>query len=291
MSSAERPLVSILTPSFNQGRFIQDCIDSVASQTYRPIEHIIMDGGSTDETLSILRQAPDHVRWVSEPDRGQSHALNKALAASSGEIIGWVNSDDAYADRRAVEWAAEVIGSVRDTGVVFGDAFMISSENMILRHLKSHIGGWSHFLPDSSPLVQPAAFIRRTVLERSSCFLREDLSVTMDFELWLRLNKEGTKFTYLPRTLAVDRNHSERKVRTLEAAWAAERELLASEYGVRFGRSRLDRLQRWLLRLSGLKALPIRKDPESGAVHLWTDTKRNLIVRQLFVSHTTLALS
>src|SRR5687768_13065408 len=102
------PLVSVLTPSFNQGRFIGDCLRSVANQTYENIEHIVMDGGSSDETIDVLKATQGPVRWTSEPDRGQSHALNEALAASQGEYIGWLNSDDAYADRRSVAGAVEV---------------------------------------------------------------------------------------------------------------------------------------------------------------------------------------
>ena len=95
------PLVSILTPSFNQAAWLGDNLRSVACQTYPDIEHVVMDGGSTDGSVDILRAAGDSIVWRSEPDRGQSDAINKAFSLSHGEIIGWINSDDAYFDCRA----------------------------------------------------------------------------------------------------------------------------------------------------------------------------------------------
>ena len=135
MNAVPELLVSILTPSYNQGRFISDCIMSVANQTYRPIEHVVMDGGSTDETLAVLAGAPEHLQWRSEADRGQSHALNKALAESNGEIIGWLNSDDAYADRRAVERAVQLFELHPDIGAVYGHSLMIDARNRVLQYV------------------------------------------------------------------------------------------------------------------------------------------------------------
>ena len=207
MGSTEKPLVSILTPSFDQGRFIQDCIDSVAAQTYSPIEHIVMDGGSTDETLSILQQAPSHVRWVSEPDRGQSHALNKALALSRGDIIGWVNSDDAYADRRAVEWAVE--GLQGNTAAVFGHALLINEYDEVLQVLAS-FPFWKRLLEASHYVCQPTFFFSRQVIG-AGLFVREDLNYVMDRDLLLRLAGRG-RIRHLGRVIAADRHQSNRKV-------------------------------------------------------------------------------
>src|SRR5690242_19457333 len=93
--SADGPLVSIVTPSLNQARWLREAIESVRAQDYPHVEHVVVDGGSTDGTLEILREY-DHLRWVSEPDRGQSHALNKGFQLATGEIFGWLNADDAY---------------------------------------------------------------------------------------------------------------------------------------------------------------------------------------------------
>ena len=242
---SERPLVSILTPSYQQGRFIGDCLTSVANQTYRPIEHIVMDAGSTDETLDVLREAPAHVRWTSEPDRGQSHALNKALAASSGEIIGWVNSDDAYADRRAVEWAVE---SLRDDVVaVFGHALLVNENNEVLQTLAT-LPFWPFLVRTVHYVYQPTCFFRRDVL---GDFVREDLSFVMDRDLLLRLAAKG-RIHHMRKVIAVDRHQADRKV--LSEAFLRESGAHDTELGIRttVGRRLLAAAARATMRLYGV---------------------------------------
>lgn len=106
----ELPLVSIVTPSYNKGCFIEETILSVKNQTYPYIEHIVMDGGSTDGTLDILRKYANNITWLSEPDEGQSDAINKGWRRAKGQILGWLNADDTYmpwAVQTAVEFLAE----------------------------------------------------------------------------------------------------------------------------------------------------------------------------------------
>ena len=201
-------LVSILTPSYNQGRFIGDCITSVANQTYRPIEHVVMDGGSTDETLEVLASAPEHLRWRSEADRGQSHALNKALAESRGEIIGWLNSDDAYADRRAIEEAVRLFERYPDVGAVYGHSLMIDAHNKVLQYAWAP-PHWNALLKRLTPFTQPAVFLRRSALPEP--FVREDLNFVMDRDLWRRLLTR-TRFERIDLIVGIDRHHGERKV-------------------------------------------------------------------------------
>src|SRR3989475_2629391 len=88
------PLFSVVTPSYNQGRFIRATIESVLTQDYPYLEYIIMDGGSTDETASLVKEYAGRLTWISEPDRGQSHAINKGFRMAQGEIVAWLNSDD-----------------------------------------------------------------------------------------------------------------------------------------------------------------------------------------------------
>jgi glycosyltransferase involved in cell wall biosynthesis len=210
------PLVSILTPSFNQGRYLRDCLRSVASQTYRPIEHVVYDGGSTDESLDVLSQSPEHVQWVSEPDNGQSDALNKAFAASRGEIIGWLNSDDAYVDRRVVETAVDAFARYPEVGVVFGHGLLVNPANRVLQYLWAP--PFSRKMNDLQTFfVQPAALIRRSVLEEP--FVRDELRFVMDYDLWLRL-AERTTFLRLDLVVGLDRHQPERK--TLTAGFPEE---------------------------------------------------------------------
>ena len=227
----EAPLVSILTPSFDQGRFLRDCLDSVARQTYECVEHVVVDGGSTDGTLAVLESTDGAVRWISEPDRGQADAVNKAFEASTGEIVGWVNSDDGLF---AVDTVARVVAAFArhpDADVVYGDAALVDERGWILRHHRSRWPTGS--LPLASPLVQPAVFFRRLAIDPDEPLLRVELHRFLDYELWLRLRKRGVRFVHLPAVLAVDRDHPQRKVRTTDEAFL--RESAESRRGVRAG--------------------------------------------------------
>jgi glycosyltransferase involved in cell wall biosynthesis len=226
------PFVSILTPSFNQGRFIGRCLDSVAEQTYRPLEHVVRDGGSTDETLDLLHNAGEHVSWTSEPDAGQAEALNKALAASSGAIVGWLNSDDAYADRRAVERAVRILAARPEIDVVFGHALLVNEQDDVLQVLTA--------LPFSDAVyrlvhyvIQPTLFIRRAALEREPYFVREDLEFVLDRDLILRLSRHS-RLARAPGVTAIDRHQRNRKV--LRDEFPAEAAAYDAALGVPTGR-------------------------------------------------------
>jgi len=244
------PLVSILTPSFNQGRFLRDCLDSVARQTYPRLEHVVMDGGSTDGSPEILAESGAAVRWASEPDRGQADAVNKAFEASAGEIVGWVNSDDGLF---AVDSVARMVAAfVRDprAGVVYGDAALVDESGRILRHHRSRWPAGS--LPLVSPIVQPAAFFRRSVVQPGEPLLRTKLHRFLDYELWLRLRARGVPFVHLPAVVAVDRDHPQRKVRTTDEIFVEESSQLVDEYGPVFAVPRLRRVGGLARRMQGL---------------------------------------
>jgi glycosyltransferase involved in cell wall biosynthesis len=207
---ASKPLVSILTPSFNQGRFLRDCVTSVEGQTYAPIEHVICDGGSSDDTLDVLQAAPQTVCWVSEPDRGQAHALNKAFGLSSGQIIGWLNSDDAYADRHAVELAVKKLQERPEALGIFGQALLVNERNRVLQLI------WTPpmslgLLHLAHYIFQPTLFLRREVLEGEPYFVDERVSYVVDRELLLRLARRG-RLVRLPNVIAIDRHQRDRKV-------------------------------------------------------------------------------
>jgi len=225
---AAQPLVSILTPSFNQARWLHDTLRSVACQTYPAIEHIVMDGGSTDGSIGVLEAAGDSVTWRSEPDRGQSDAINKAFSASHGEIIGWINSDDAYFDCDVVADVVAQFQAHPDVDVVYGHAAQVDEEGTII---------WMVWTPPFSRRVlrivnfigQPVAFIRRSALTEP--MLDESYHFTMDYELWLRLDREGHRFRHIDRIVAVDRHQRERKGVTMTDVLHSDIERLAETHG------------------------------------------------------------
>jgi glycosyltransferase involved in cell wall biosynthesis len=200
-------LVSVLTPSYNQGRWLAANLTSVASQTYPRVEHIVMDGGSTDDSVAVLQASDHRVTWRSEPDRGQSHALNKALEASSGQIIGWLNSDDAYADPGVVEAVVEEFERHPEVDLIYGHALLVNADGLVLHTIWAPPFVGSVFRYHNF-IIQPAAFIRRSAL--GDHIADESFDYSMDHELWLRLARTG-KVRRINRILAIDRHHSGRK--------------------------------------------------------------------------------
>jgi hypothetical protein len=190
------------------------------------------------------------VRWTSKPDRGQADAVNKAFDASVGEIVGWVNSDDGLFSVDAIEHVVAAFAAQPDAGVVYGDAALAEEDGRILRHYRSH---WpAGVLPLVSPLVQPAVFFRRSVIESGEPLLRVELHMFLDYELWLRLRSRGVRFAHLPAVLAVDRDHPQRKIRGSDDVFIRETAQLVAEYGPVFGAPRLRRAGGLLRRVRGL---------------------------------------
>ena len=222
------PLVSILTPSFNQAAWLPDNLRSVTYQTYPQIEHIVMDGGSTDGSVAVLEAAGDTVRWRSEPDTGQSDAINKAFRESTGEIVGWINSDDAYFDCRVVEDVVAFFATHPEVDVVYGHAAQIAEDGTII---------WMIWVPRFMRRVlkivnfigQPVAFIRRSAL--SDPMLDATYHFAMDYELWLRLDREGHQFRRISRIVAVDRHQTRRKGETMTEVLHSDLARLAETHG------------------------------------------------------------
>lgn len=200
--------VSVVTPSYNQGRFIGRTLASVASQQGVAHEHVVFDAKSTDETLEVLRAAGDTVRWVSEKDRGQADAVNKGIRATDGDVIGWLNSDDLYYPG-ALKAVADFFAAHPGIDVVYGNADHVDLEDRAFEDYPTEDFDLER-LKDRSFICQPACFFRRSTVERFGA-LDDSLQYAMDYELWLRWAKAGAKFARLPAKLAGSRLYADNK--------------------------------------------------------------------------------
>jgi len=203
----EFPKVSVITPSYNQGQFIKETIDSVLSQTYPNIEYVVVDGGSVDETVTILRSYGNKIRWISEKDSGQADAVNKGIRMTDGTIIGWLNSDDTYFPT-AVEEAVRYLLAEENVGVVYGDGMHVEKNGKCISLYPAEEYNWGR-LAENCFICQPAVFFRRDVIEQVG-LLRQDLQMCMDYDLWIRLGK-NIRFTYIPSLWATSRMYEENK--------------------------------------------------------------------------------
>ncbi len=208
------PLISIVTPSYDQGHFIERTIRSVLDQGYPSLEYIVMDGGSTDGTIEILRKYEDRLRWISEKDEGQADAINKGMRMARGEVIAYMNSDDLYEPGTLVRVGA-YFAEHPEVNWVTGRCRVIDEQDREVRRL---ITAYKNFLLKhyshsvllvTNPISQPATFWRRTLLDDIGYF-NKDEHLVMDYDYWLRAG-ERHRLAVLNRYLASFRVHPSSK--------------------------------------------------------------------------------
>lgn len=200
------PLITILSPSFNQAGFINECIESVLMQGYPNFEHIVIDGGSTDGTLEILKKYK-HLKWVSEPDKGLADALNKGLKMATGDIIGWLNTDDYYLPGVFAELVKQM-QSPNVKWLIGGiQAYYESSGNHVAVPFKPI--SYKALRKNCDNMRTPAAFYRKELLDKTGGF-NEKLHMVMDYDMYIRLAKISEPLN-VDKVFTVFRHHRNQK--------------------------------------------------------------------------------
>lgn len=205
----KEPLVTIVTPSYNQADFLEETIRSVLNQDYKNIQYIIVDGASTDGSVAIIRRYEDKIsKWISENDRGQTDAINKGISFAEGEILGWLNSDDTLVPL-AISEAVQFLNDNPAVGLVYGDANYIDKNSKVIGRfpaaqttLKKLRHGYVH-------IPQQASFFRKSLWDKVGP-LDPSFYFAMDYDLWVRL-ASLSEIKYIPRIWANFRLHADGK--------------------------------------------------------------------------------
>lgn len=220
-------LISILTPTYNSGRFLEDALRSVRRQRGVDVQHVVVDGASTDDTVELLKHW--RVDWISKPDNGQSQALSRALEMARGDIIGWLNADEFYLPSAL----ASIVGAFDrdDTDVVYGSHVEVGEDGSFIRYVGQH--GFSAYILRQMGCYIPscATFVRRCAM--GSAPWNESLHRIMDWDLWLQLDSYGARFRHVPRPLAAFRRHGDQvTAERVDARSHPEHIAVRSRYGI-----------------------------------------------------------
>jgi glycosyltransferase involved in cell wall biosynthesis len=207
------PLVSVITPSYNQAQFLEGTIQSVLSQDYPQLEYIVIDGASTDGATDIIRKYADRLAyWVSEPDHGQTEAINKGLRRARGEILAWLNSDDLY-EPGAVRGAVEALLAQPRVDLVYADCHYVSADGRLLQTMRAWDFVPRRLLTGIPLVIQPASFFTRRALDQAGP-LDESLHYVFDHDFYVRLVLAGLDFRKVEAVWARFRLHAASKTWT-----------------------------------------------------------------------------
>lgn len=252
------PLVSVITPSYNQGEFIEETIRSLLLQGYPNLEYIIIDGGSEDKSVEIIEKySPWLFYWVSEPDRGQTHAVNKGFDRSSGEVLAWLNSDDTY-EKNALQKVVGLFSTKSAIDVVYGNVKIIDEVGEKITELRSVPFDYQAFLHETVHIASQSAVFWRKKLFFEVGMLSEEYGFAMDRELLVKFARKNAKFQFLHEVLGTYRCHSSSK--TFGTADKSKQELLKIEEISQVKQSPIYKLRRFFYRMRQFLFLTIQGD-------------------------------
>ena len=224
------PKISIITVSYNQVEFIEENILSVINQNYPNIEHIIIDAGSTDGTLEILKKYDTYLNWISEPDNGQSDGLNKGFKKATGEIIGWINSDDNLS-KNSLNIVGEFFKNNPEEIALVGNQAIIDEKSNLLRVTKSQAYSFDYLLNHATGITQNSTFFKKEVFGTIG-YLNENLHYAMDTDLFIRIASIKNMY-YIDETLAEFRIQPNAKTAEGSHKFAMELLKIRKKYGAK----------------------------------------------------------
>jgi len=259
------PKITVVTPSYNQASFLEETIRSVLGQDYPALEYMVIDGGSTDGSPAIIERYSDRLAyWVSEPDRGQAHAINKGFRRATGDIVAWINSDDVY-----LPGALHAVGKAFQTDPtcrwISGGCSYFGSEDAVGWQPARTICGVAPWIV-SNRIAQPATFWRRDLLNDHG-YLDEDLRYCLDYEYWLRLVLAGERCKALSFPVAAFRFHPSSKTVYESADFAREQERVVSHYAAQVPVQEVERMR------AEIHAAEMRD-------HFWVELSRAIDLRR-----------
>jgi len=225
--------ISIVTPSLNQGTYLDETLESIRAQNYPDVEHLVVDGISTDGTIALLQSKSGHewrhLHWISERDGGCTQALNKGIRLATGDIIGWLNSDDRYR-QGCLETVARVFAQYPEIDIVYGDFTFMDEYGKHLRVRREiEFNRLVLFYHRISPIPSTATFFRRRIFDEGN-FFDESLQFAMDYEFFVRLANKGYRFRHIHALLADFRLHPASKTCATGARQLAETRMTMRKY-------------------------------------------------------------
>lgn len=223
------PKISVVTTSYNQGKFLEEAIKSVLNQRYPNLEYIVIDGGSRDGSVEIIKKYEKEITyWVSEKDKGQSHAINKGFAKSTKDIMAWLNSDDILLPGTLELVAAEFVKKPK-IDIIYGDRYVIDEKSVKKAfYLARPVKGPSLYYFNTIP--QETVFWRRRIWEKLKYGLDENMLFALDYDLFVRFALCGARFRHIPKFIGACRYHADTKTSKMQGIYEKDIHFIRKKY-------------------------------------------------------------